>query len=180
MVLACRLAMGICAGLEYLHARSLVHADLKSSNILINYSSGSSLVPKICDFGHVAVRTHPLPHRRCGTPHWAAPEALRHTLGNADAASPSLRPHFRASHRGCRLGRLDSRHGALVRGTPIPPGVAETLPELRACPEAVSEGIQVAASWDVSTCTDHSPGHACRLFWQRLTSLSWQGALGML
>jgi len=85
MVLALRLAMGICAGLVYLHARSLVHADLKSSNILINYSSGSSLVPKICDFGHVAVRTHPLPHRRCGTPHWAAPEALRHEAVSAAA-----------------------------------------------------------------------------------------------
>jgi len=34
-------------------------------------------MPKICDFGHVAMRTTPAPHHRCGTPHWAAPEVVR-------------------------------------------------------------------------------------------------------
>jgi len=72
-----RLSQGICAGIAYLHSKKLVHADLKSSNILINYTSSKDPTPKICDFGHVAVRTHPSPHDRCGTPHWAAPEALR-------------------------------------------------------------------------------------------------------
>jgi len=72
-----RLSKGICAGIGYMHSKKLVHADLKSSNILIDFSSTSQLIPKICDFGHVAVRTHAAPHDRCGTPHWAAPEALR-------------------------------------------------------------------------------------------------------
>merc|ERR1711920_609373 len=36
------------------------------------------------DFGHAAVRTHPTPHHRCGTPHWAAPEVLR-----SEAIAPS-------------------------------------------------------------------------------------------
>jgi len=67
----------ICAGIAYLHARNLVHADMKSSNILIDYSSSWQLIPRICDFGHLAVRTFPSPHHRCGTPHWAAPEVLR-------------------------------------------------------------------------------------------------------
>jgi len=71
------LARGICAGISYLHSKKLVHADLKSSNILVDFSTCNRLVPKICDFGHVAVRTHPAPHDRCGTPQWAAPEALR-------------------------------------------------------------------------------------------------------
>jgi len=71
------LSIGICAGIAYLHSRPLVHADLKSSNILIDYSSSVQLIPRICDFGHAAVRTHPAPHHRCGTPHWAAPEVLR-------------------------------------------------------------------------------------------------------
>jgi serine/threonine protein kinase len=81
----------ISAGVCYLHSRNLVHADLKSSNVLINASgsqssssSKPSLLPKICDFGHVAVRAHPAPHRQCGTPHWAAPEALR-----SEAVSPA-------------------------------------------------------------------------------------------
>eukprot|EP00928_Gymnodinium_smaydae_P001876 TRINITY_DN10671_c0_g2_i1.p1 TRINITY_DN10671_c0_g2~~TRINITY_DN10671_c0_g2_i1.p1 ORF type:complete len:1202 (-),score=269.81 TRINITY_DN10671_c0_g2_i1:312-3917(-) len=67
----------IAAGVGYLHEHNLVHADLKSSNVLIMYEGMEKLVPKICDFGHVAVRAHPAPHRQCGTPHWAAPEALR-------------------------------------------------------------------------------------------------------
>jgi len=75
--LALYLSEGICAGIFYLHERRLVHADLKSSNILIDYRSSSRPIPKICDFGHVAMRVYPAPHHRLGTPHWAAPEALR-------------------------------------------------------------------------------------------------------
>jgi len=67
----------ICAGVAYLHAMKLVHADMKSSNILIDYSSSWQLIPRICDFGHLAVRAFPSPHHRCGTPHWASPEVLR-------------------------------------------------------------------------------------------------------
>merc|ERR1719210_2040047 len=78
------LSEGMCAGMGYMHLKRLVHADLKSSNILINHTSSSKLVPKICDFGHAAVRAHPAPHHRCGTPHWAAPEALRN-----EAVSPA-------------------------------------------------------------------------------------------
>lgn len=71
------LSKGICAGIVYFHAKNLVHADLKSSNILIDYSSSWELIPRICDFGHAAVRAFPSPHHRCGTPHWAGPEVLR-------------------------------------------------------------------------------------------------------
>lgn len=77
VALAVDISAGICAGTVYLHAKNLVHADLKSSNILIDYSTSWQLVPRICDFGHAAVRTFPAPHHRCGTPHWAAPEVLR-------------------------------------------------------------------------------------------------------
>merc|ERR1712211_185318 len=34
-------------------------------------------VPRICDFGHAAVRPFPVTHHLLGTPHWAAPEVLR-------------------------------------------------------------------------------------------------------
>jgi len=93
--LTLKLLVGICSGLVYIHERSLVHADLKSSNILIELRSkeeqptGSLIsrlcsiagertpIPRICDFGHSAVRISSLPHDRLCTPHWAAPEVLR-------------------------------------------------------------------------------------------------------
>jgi len=79
-----KLSNGIVSGVVYLHGKTIVHADLKSSNVLIDYSSSRRLVPRICDFGHAAVRSHPAPHHRCGTPHWAAPEVLRsEALGTA-------------------------------------------------------------------------------------------------
>jgi len=78
------LGEGICAGIAYLHSVKLVHADLKSSNILIDCSGYYQPRPLICDFGHAAVRAFPSPHHRCGTPHWAAPEVLRsEALGQA-------------------------------------------------------------------------------------------------
>lgn len=77
IALATSLSEGIVAGIEYLHETRLVHADLKSSNILIDYTTSSNLIPRICDFGHAAIRPFPAPHNRCGTPHWAAPEVLR-------------------------------------------------------------------------------------------------------
>jgi len=70
------LAEGMSVGMAYMHEKCLVHADLKSSNIVIDHTSSKELVPKICDFGHAVVRARPAPHR-CGTPQWAAPEALR-------------------------------------------------------------------------------------------------------
>merc|ERR1719210_1330087 len=82
--LVIKLGQGIYAGIAYIHMKRIVHADLKSSNILIDYSSSRHLIPRICDFGHAAVRTFPSPHHRCGTPHWAGPEVLRNeALGPA-------------------------------------------------------------------------------------------------
>eukprot|EP00929_Paragymnodinium_shiwhaense_P062202 TRINITY_DN31053_c0_g1_i1.p1 TRINITY_DN31053_c0_g1~~TRINITY_DN31053_c0_g1_i1.p1 ORF type:complete len:1315 (-),score=264.06 TRINITY_DN31053_c0_g1_i1:368-4312(-) len=79
-----KLFNGIVNGVVYLHAKNIVHADLKSSNVLIDYTTSRQLTPRICDFGHAAVRSHPAPHHRCGTPHWAAPEVLRsEALGTA-------------------------------------------------------------------------------------------------
>lgn len=74
--LAMRLSEGTCAGVAYIHANSIVHADLKSPNVLIKLRRPHP-VPRICDFGHAAVRTSPFAHHLMGTPHWAAPEVLR-------------------------------------------------------------------------------------------------------
>jgi len=84
MLSAIQLCEGICCGLAYVHGRSLVHADLKSSNILIDLTDPSKPLPRICDFGHAAVRISSSPHDRLCTPHWAAPEVLRgEGLGSA-------------------------------------------------------------------------------------------------
>lgn len=88
------LSKGISAGIAYVHEHNLIHADLKSPNVLIGVSSDADseegrYVPRICDFGHAAVRAVPSPHSRLCTPQWAAPEALRYeSLGpSADVYS---------------------------------------------------------------------------------------------
>jgi len=78
VVCALSISAGVCRGLDCLHSKNLVHADLKSPNVLIDFTAQPAHpTPRICDFGHAVLRTHPAPHSRCGTPHWAAPEALR-------------------------------------------------------------------------------------------------------
>jgi len=65
---------------DYLHSLGVIHADLKSPNVLVDRGlkgRKNCIRAKLCDFGHAAVRPSPRPHNRLGTPHWAAPEALR-------------------------------------------------------------------------------------------------------
>jgi len=47
------IANDIAAGLAFLHARNIIHQDIKSSNILLN----KSLTAKICDFGFSEIPT---------------------------------------------------------------------------------------------------------------------------
>lgn len=42
-----------CKGLHYLHSLNLIHANLKPSNILINYNG----IVKLCDFGYDSLST---------------------------------------------------------------------------------------------------------------------------
>eukprot|EP00932_Pfiesteria_piscicida_P004616 SRR837773.14522.p3 GENE.SRR837773.14522~~SRR837773.14522.p3 ORF type:complete len:165 (+),score=32.11 SRR837773.14522:35-496(+) len=44
----------------------------------LSAEDGTKPRPKICDFGHAAVKTSSTPHDRLCTPHWAAPEVLRY------------------------------------------------------------------------------------------------------
>jgi len=43
-----RVALGVARGLIFMHAKDVLHLDLKSSNILLD---GEECTPKICDFG---------------------------------------------------------------------------------------------------------------------------------
>ncbi|CAL1160712.1 unnamed protein product [Cladocopium goreaui] len=107
--LSLSLGTGIISGICYIHQKNLVHADLKSSNILIDYTSSSRQpVPRICDFGHAAVpcpKTLNLIELKCPEylyplyrpmPSIATP-SLRHTTLGSSRGSP-----IRSAEPGCR------------------------------------------------------------------------------
>ncbi|GAB4814549.1 hypothetical protein N2152v2_001595 [Parachlorella kessleri] len=83
------LALDIARGLHYLHARRIIHFDLKSNNILL---SQDGTVAKIADVGLAAIVSHKyvsLTGLR-GAFAWAAPEVLmgeRHCSEKADIYS---------------------------------------------------------------------------------------------
>jgi hypothetical protein len=67
-------AVDIARGIEYLHARSIVHRDLKTLNVLLTDDGFA----RICDFGfsrHVRTSDAKMTGN-VGTPHWMAPEVL--------------------------------------------------------------------------------------------------------
>lgn len=73
----------LCSGMAYLHTKGIVHCDLKSSNVLLNWPGEA----KICDFGLAQFlsdkETAPEEGETgislgcVGTHHWMAPEVLR-------------------------------------------------------------------------------------------------------
>lgn len=70
-------AIQICGGLGFAHRSSLVHADVKPQNILINKDE----VLKVTDFGIAQAYTDTMPQTRAdvvwGSPHYFAPEQAR-------------------------------------------------------------------------------------------------------
>ena len=74
-ILALRQAV---ATLGFVHARGIVHADLKPPNILMGRTAGGALAPRLLDFGIAwrAAGAHPgRSDRMGGTAHFMAPEA---------------------------------------------------------------------------------------------------------
>lgn len=73
----------IMTALEYCHSFNICHRDLKPENILLK-SNGQI---KIADFGMAALQQNPSHQLRtaCGSPHYAAPELLRHQFYKGSA-----------------------------------------------------------------------------------------------
>ena len=68
------IAYEMAIALNYLHSRSVVHCDLKSSNILID----DNWKIKIGDFGlSQFIKEKEYNRGKIGTPHWMAPEILK-------------------------------------------------------------------------------------------------------
>lgn len=70
------LTMGIARGMQYLHSCHVLHLDLKSPNVLVDFN----WVPKLCDFGLAKIRQnsedgeHMQTTIRGVSPIWAPPE----------------------------------------------------------------------------------------------------------
>ena len=63
--------INVSSGLEYIHAKNILHLDIKPQNILLGPDSRA----KICDFGFSVQCVSPIAHGG-GTPHYIPPEYL--------------------------------------------------------------------------------------------------------
>ncbi|EGZ20949.1 hypothetical protein PHYSODRAFT_494585, partial [Phytophthora sojae] len=70
-------------GVQYLHARGVVHGDLKGNNIVI----GSDRKAKVTDFGLSAMTNDGADSKISGASHWVAPECFIHERARPTFAS---------------------------------------------------------------------------------------------
>jgi serine/threonine protein kinase len=66
------IAYDVATGLAYLHAKGIIHRDMKSLNVLLD----SRCKAKICDFGMIRTKSAAPMTGLIGTAHWMAPEVL--------------------------------------------------------------------------------------------------------
>ena len=82
---ALRVALQISSGMLYLHAKDVIHRDLKPGNVLVsNAENGTQEIQvKLCDFGLSRVKnsmsTLTAMTAAVGTPAYMAPELVRGT-----------------------------------------------------------------------------------------------------
>jgi len=70
------IARGIAAAGKHWSGNHIVHADLKSCNVLLRVR-GRQLTPVVCDFGNAVSCLDDCQLSCIGTPHWSAPEVCR-------------------------------------------------------------------------------------------------------
>jgi serine/threonine protein kinase len=66
--------------LNYMHARGVIHRDLKLENIMVQWSSEKDKPPslKLCDFGFACFKQGKSSKRlRLGSPHYMSPEVVQ-------------------------------------------------------------------------------------------------------
>ncbi|CAN6359018.1 unnamed protein product [Urochloa humidicola] len=80
-----RIMRQLLGGAQHMHARRIMHRDIKPGNILVagagGGASGEHITVKICDFGLAASIANQPPYERAGTRRYMAPEML---LGKTD------------------------------------------------------------------------------------------------
>jgi len=67
------IALGVIAGLEYVHSQKVIHRDIKPQNILM-FGPRDDMVPKIADFGVSKVIQTVMTHTKVGQELYMAPE----------------------------------------------------------------------------------------------------------
>lgn len=69
-----QLSLGIAGGLAYMHARGVIHCDLKPDNIYVTLGEGDEIQPIIADFGTSMLDCSPRTSHDIQTPLYRAPE----------------------------------------------------------------------------------------------------------
>ncbi|OJW14401.1 MAG: hypothetical protein BGO49_28760 [Planctomycetales bacterium 71-10] len=87
---AARLALALAGAIEHMHARGLLHCDLKPENVLLELSPEGEPTPRVTDFGLARLADAPVGEstaaRAWGTPPYMAPEQIemrREAIGPA-------------------------------------------------------------------------------------------------
>lgn len=82
LVPALRVFLRVLQGMDYLHGKGIVHGDLKPENVMIegDFRRPETWIPKVTDFGTVALIAHPVEidgrPAVVATPRYASPEHL--------------------------------------------------------------------------------------------------------
>ncbi|MBX7196883.1 MAG: protein kinase, partial [Sandaracinaceae bacterium] len=126
------LAHALAGALGLVHARGIVHRDIKPTNVLLTRDEQGNEVPKLVDFGIARVvggEALTRPGAAVGTPAWMSPEQAR-GLGEVDARSDVF--SLGALLFTCLTGRppFDAEH-AIAMVAKVLLGEAPRLLELR-------------------------------------------------
>ena len=145
---AVEMTRGILAGLEHLHARSIIHRDVKPDNILL-----LGATPRLADFGISRVlKSTSKSAVTAGTPHYMAPEAFnRKRNQQTDLWSVGVMLYQMLSGRlpfdGADLTEI---YGSICNEEPEPPPAA--VPEWLS--QVVAKALTKDSEWRYQTAAE--------------------------